>query len=227
MALAMPVSLLITSPSDAEGGSTVSAVRTVHAAQPHLQIAIYLRWRQDTDVRALRPLLHAGARDVISWDLDDDSSSVRDVFVRSSGTDVQERLATRISSIRDPLVRAALATCCGPSAPALSVDAMSRALSVSVWKLETSFRQAGLPSPRVSISMFRLIKAAELLGDARRPLARVARLLNFGSSGNLTKMLRRYTSLTPAELRARGAARHMLDAFFAGRLTSSQQRRDS
>src|SRR5581483_2431497 len=76
-------------------------------------------------------------------------------------------------------------------------------------------RHASLPSLAASISWSRLFVAARLLEDLHRPVGRVALHLGFASGSALRGMLKRYTGLTPGEVRCGGGLDRVIDAMCA------------
>ena len=66
-------------------------------------------------------------------------------------------------------------------------------------------RRAGLPPPRRLLLWMRILLAAEFLDDPGRPITAVARACGYAGDSSLRLALKRYTGMSPTELREKGA----------------------
>ncbi len=87
----------------------------------------------------------------------------------------------------------------------LTVDAVARALGLHRKTLAERCSLSGSLPPQLMLGWCRLLAAAVLLEDRGRLVDHVALELYFASGTAFRNMLKRYTGLSPAELRAKGA----------------------
>lgn len=66
-------------------------------------------------------------------------------------------------------------------------------------------RRAGLPPPKRLLAWMRILQAAEFLDDPDRPVSAVAAACGYAADSSLRLALRRFTGLTPTEMREQGA----------------------
>jgi AraC-like DNA-binding protein len=96
---------------------------------------------------------------------------------------------------------------------ALTVDGVARALGLHRKTLAERCSLAGTPAPQQMLGWCRLLAAAVLLEDRGRPVDHIALELDFPSGAAFRNMLKRYSGLSPAALRARGAITEMSRLF--------------
>jgi len=89
---------------------------------------------------------------------------------------------------------------CQVLAGSVSIDRTAQALNISVRSLQREMNSAGL-SFRDLTSAIRIERAAELLGDRRQNVGKIATLLGYSSSAHFARAYRRATSLSPTEFR--------------------------
>ncbi len=92
---------------------------------------------------------------------------------------------------------------------ALTVDGVARALGLHRKTLAERCSLAGTLPPQQMLGWCRLLAAAVLLEDRGRLVDHIALELDFPSGGAFRNMLKRYTGLSPAELRAKGTIPEM------------------
>lgn len=95
----------------------------------------------------------------------------------------------------------------------LSVDVAARALGLHRKTLAERCAVAGAPPPQQVLGWCRMLAAAILLEEAGRAVDHVALELGFASGAAFRNMLKRYTGLNPAELRARGTVTEVARQF--------------
>ncbi|HEY5490479.1 MAG TPA: AraC family transcriptional regulator [Gemmatimonadaceae bacterium] len=96
---------------------------------------------------------------------------------------------------------------------ALTVDGVARALGLHRKTLAERCALAGTLPPQQMLGWCRLLAAAVLLEDRGRLVDHIALELDFPSGGAFRNMLKRYTGLSPAELRAKGTITEMSRQF--------------
>jgi len=96
---------------------------------------------------------------------------------------------------------------------ALTVDGVARALGLHRKTLAERCSLAGTLPPQQMLGWCRLLAAAVLLADCGRLVDHIALELDFPSGGAFRNMLKRYTGLNPAELRAKGTIAEMSRQF--------------
>lgn len=95
----------------------------------------------------------------------------------------------------------------------LTVDSVARALGLHRKTLAERCSLAGTMPPQQMLGWCRLLAAAVLLEDRGRAVDHIANELDFPSGAAFRNMLKRYTGLNPAELRARGTIKEMSRQF--------------
>jgi len=96
---------------------------------------------------------------------------------------------------------------------ALTVDGVARALGMHRKTLAERCSIAGTLPPQQVLGWCRLLASAVLLADRRRVVDHIALELDFPSGAAFRNQLKRYTGLSPAELRAKGAIAEMSRQF--------------
>lgn len=82
---------------------------------------------------------------------------------------------------------------------------LARALHITPRTLSRWCRKAGLPPPKRLLAWMRILLAAEFLDDPGRPVSSVALACGYAADSSLRLALRRFTQMTPTELREKGA----------------------
>lgn len=82
---------------------------------------------------------------------------------------------------------------------------LAKALNITPRTLTRWCRRAGLPPPKRLLTWMRILLAAEFLDDPGRSVSAVAEACGYAADGSLRLALRRFTGLTPSELREGGA----------------------
>lgn len=92
---------------------------------------------------------------------------------------------------------------------------LAKTLHITPRTLTRWCRKAGLPPPKRLLAWMRILLAAEFLDDPGRPVSAVALACGYAADSSLRLALRRFTGLTPTELRERGAFAAASEAFLA------------
>lgn len=82
---------------------------------------------------------------------------------------------------------------------------LAKALHITPRTLSRWCRRAGLPPPKRLLAWMRVLLAAEFLDDPGRPVSAVALACGYAADSSLRLALRRFTGMSPTELRERGA----------------------
>jgi transcriptional regulator GlxA family with amidase domain len=204
--------VVIVEPWDAEGATTVDAVRQIRSRFPALPILIYCSLTTDS-ARQIAALCKAGADEVLMRGTDDIGSVLREVM----RTATLSRVASEVCRWVEPRVPAdammIVSYCAQHAATPLSVAGVARALGINRKTLLNRLASANLPAPGVVISWCRLLVAAWVLEQGERPIEQVALALGFGSGTGFRNMLRRYTGLRPSQLRSAGGFEAVAERF--------------
>ncbi len=206
-----PVGLLVVAARDAAGTATAPTVAVLHDLDPALRIVAYGR-AEGPEGHALFALATCGARAVVIRDREDAPEAFRSVLHAQAPDQLQEKLESRICSVRHPGARAALSWLLhATGSPGLGD--LARALSVTPRTLLNWFATEGLRSPAHVIALLRLLRVALAARDPRRTFEGLASTFGFASVANLRKSLHRHARLTLHDLRAEhsiGALLHLL-----------------
>lgn len=82
---------------------------------------------------------------------------------------------------------------------------LAKSFSITPRTLSRWCRKAMLPPPKRLLAWMRILLAAEFLDDPGRPVSSVAMACGYAADSSLRLALRRFTGLTPTELREKGA----------------------
>lgn len=174
----------------------VIAVAISNAALPHLLI----------------DGAHCGLTDVIVAG-HDDVAAILNAALRSSST--RRAAITTADAVAEglpPGPQRVIQVCLLHGADRLSVDSLARMLGVHRRSMSAWLQKRLLPTAGELISWGRLVAAAYHLDRSGDSVERIALDLGFASASGLHNMIRRYTGLTPTELRRGGAERAVLEA---------------
>jgi AraC-like DNA-binding protein len=167
--------------------------------------------------RALILLAHVGVQEVILRGYDDPATWFRKCsyeLSRASGPlPIMEYMAARLPTAVLPFVEYCLLHAEDPP----SVASAASALGVHRRTLVHRLSMAGFPTPRLVLSWCRLFVALDHVERLNRSVEDIAHTLHFGSRAALRRMCMRYTGLTLAELRRRGAVQTAV-RMFCGRV---------
>jgi AraC-like DNA-binding protein len=158
---------------------------------------------------------YAGATEVVIANFDDVGVTLSQRLATAQATAlgrqvmacVRELVPESVASLIDYFLRHAR------SAP--TVAAASHALGVHRKTLALHCSRAKCPGPSALACWSRLILAAQRLEDPGRTTERAALELRFPSASAFRNMLKRYTGLSPSEVRERGGSLCIVDLFTA------------
>ena len=139
--------------------------------------------------------------------------TVRRVLIEAATRCRNEHVWGEIAPLTPDRVRPIVAYGLKHSHQALTVDGVARALGLHRKTLAERCSLAGTLPPQQMLGWCRLLAAAVLLEDRGRLVDHIALDLDFPSGGAFRNMLKRYTGLSPAELRAKGTVSEMSRQF--------------
>ena len=139
--------------------------------------------------------------------------TVRRVLIEAATRCRNEHVWREIAPMTPDRVRPIVAYGLKHSHQALTVDSVARALGLHRKTLAERCSLAGTLPPQQMLGWCRLLAAAALLEDRGRLVDHIALDLDFPSGGAFRNMLKRYTGLSPAELRAKGTIPEMSRQF--------------
>lgn len=206
------VAAAIVEPRDADGLLTAPTVRWLREGFPHMPVIAYCTVAQI----AAADLLALAQADVSALVVQgiDDAGALLESALEDAGDRALARRAW--ASVRDDVPAAArpvVELCLASARQAPTVADVARALGVHRKTLGDRLARAGLPTPQAILGWCRLLLAARLMEDPHRPLERIALDLRFPGAASLRNMLRRYTGLSPREVRERGGFELVLASF--------------
>lgn len=197
----------------AGGALDFHGVRGLKLRFPRLTIVAYIAFAADR-ARDLFDAGRVGLDGLVLLERDDAPRAFAEILERAEARGLATLVRRRITTL-SPLARDALLITITRAAERLTPAALASLLLVSRRVLSQRLAAAGLPAPQALITWGRLIVAAHMLEDARRPADRVAAMLAFPSGSAFRNTCRRYLHATPHEIRGRGGAEHVLSLLLA------------
>jgi AraC-like DNA-binding protein len=197
--------------SAGEAPSAAPLIRTVRDRFPSVPVLAYCGALTPGTAREIHHAARAGARELVLRG-EDEGARIRAAVARAEGDSlaalVDRRLAPLVPGDARAVFRQALLRADRP----IPVTALARRLGVHRKTLAGRLARGGHPAPSRIVGWCRLLVAARRLEDPRRSVERVAAELGFASGAALRNMLRRYTGLRPADVRAAGGVEPVLRA---------------
>jgi AraC-like DNA-binding protein len=206
------VKLVICEPQDAEGNATGALIEDVIFNFPSVAtIGVVSRLKSEPDelLRTARTGVHA----LLFAEDRRTPLLVRRVLAEAATRSRNQHVWGDIEPMTPDRVRPMVAYGLNHSHQALTVDGVARALGLHRKTLAERCSLAGTLPPQQMLGWCRLLAAAVLLEDHGRPVEHIALELDFPSGAAFRNMLKRYTGLSPAELRARGTLAEMSRQF--------------
>src|SRR6476661_445900 len=202
--------VLIAVPGEAEVGRLV-AYEQFRAKYPHVPVvALFLQ-----GVSAHRGTLamgRAGVTELLSVDglLDVDALCLALGRCHTDGIShhVWQECSPRLPDALVTLLKTALR---GAHQP-LTASTLAAAAGMHERSLRKYCEDARIPSPQWIIGWARLLMAGHFLDEPGRTILQVAELLRYPSSCALRNQIRRYSGLSPRQLRARGSTKCLCEA---------------
>lgn len=203
---------LLVEPWDAAGADVAPVVLSLRHEFPSLPIIAYCPLSAEAMHEVLL-LTKAGVDDVLVREYEDPGTLLRGVLASARGRRTASEVLPTVAPHVMPEVLPIIACCLEHAGRPTSVADIARELGVHRKTLVNRMSVAGLPTPSAVIAWCRLLLAARLLEDPGRSVEHVALALEFGSGTALRNMLRRYTRLRPADVRAGGGLQSVLRLF--------------
>jgi len=197
---------------DRTGATTLGMVRTIREGFPSVPVVAYCALSPDSS-REILALARAGVNDLILRGVDDVGVALRSVIATAQEHCGAKHVLEAITPLVPPSVVPFLRYCLEHARQAVTVADAAAALGVHRKTLVDRLATAQLPTPSAMIAWCRLTLAAQMLEDPARSVEQVALLLDFSSAASLRNMLKRYTGLSPREVRENGGLRCVLHAF--------------
>jgi AraC-like DNA-binding protein len=212
-------SAVITEWHDVSGVTVDAAIRAMRSDYPTVPVLIYAPLTPD-GAHAMLAAARAGVADVVIANFDDVGITLGRRLALAQSTAVAERAMVRLVTLVPPSVAQLLDYFFRHARSAPSVAAAAVALRVHRKTLALHCARAGMPSPSALSCWARLILAGQRLEDPGRTTERAAMELGFPSGSAFRNMLKRYTGLTPSDVRERGGSVCLVE-LFAARLTTN------
>lgn len=210
LALTAGASIVVTQPTDRFANPTWPVVSEIRRSFPRLPVLGYCSLRSSLSGDIV-DLVRAGVHDIAVLDVDDSIVALRAKLAKARTIGTADwaflELAPLLNRYMAPLVQ----YCLSSASRATTVGELAAVLAVNRKTLVNWCREAGAPPPGNVVSWCRLLMVARLLEDQGRSTEHIALELGFPTAGALRAMLKRYTSLSPQELRESGGARFVLD----------------
>lgn len=188
-------------------------VRGLKLRFPRLTAVAYVAFAVDR-ARDLFDAGRVGLDGLVLLDRDDSPRQFAEILERAEARGLATLVRRRITGA-PPLVRDALLIAITRATERLTPASLASLLMVSRRVLGQRLAEAAFPPPQALTTWGRLIVAAHMLEDARRPADRVAAMLAFPSGSAFRNTCRRYLHATPHEIRRRGGAEHVLSLLLA------------
>jgi AraC-like DNA-binding protein len=206
------VGVVVVDLRDRLGAPTLHVVRAIREGFPSVPVVAYCSLTPETS-REILSLARAGVNDLILRGVDDVGVALRTVITTAQEHCGAKHVLDVIAPLVPPSVLPFLRYCLEHSRQTLTVADVAAALGVHRKTLVDRLATAGLPTPSAMIAWCRLTMVARLLEDPARSVEQIALLLDFSSAPALRNMLKRYTGLSPREVRENGGLRCVLHAF--------------
>jgi AraC-like DNA-binding protein len=158
---------------------------------------------------------------IIAAGHDDSPTQIVEVIERAMARGVGE-LVRPVVGAAPAVARDAALAVVARAYERLSPETLARLLGVRRRALTDSLAEAGMPAPQRLIAWGRLIMAARLLEDPDRKADAIALTLDFPSGSAFRNACQRYLGCTPQEVRSRGGAAYVIQAFASELATSSR-----
>lgn len=154
----------------------------------------------------------AGVDGLLIVDQDDSPAQLRGVMEQAEARGVAGLIRHRLGALH-PLARDAVLVAVTRAHIRLTSHRLADILSTTRRTLVAKLAQDRLPPPQKLISWGRLVVAAQMLEDRNRSADSIARILDFPSGSAFRNTCQRYLGATPSEIRAKGGAGFVVEAF--------------
>jgi AraC-like DNA-binding protein len=197
-----------------------AAVRSLHADYPSVPILVYAPLTPQ-GARDMLAATRAGACEVLIANFDDIGVTLGQRIALAQSSALANQIASRIAGLVPGSIALMMDYFFRQARRAPTVATAAQALGVHRKTLASHCARAGLPSPSALSCWARLILAAQRLEDPGRTTDRAAIEMGFPSGSAFRNMLKRYTGLSPSEVRERGGSVCIAE-LLTGRLVAAQ-----
>jgi AraC-like DNA-binding protein len=213
---------VVTEWRDAGGRSVDKAVRSLRADYPTVPILVYAPLTPQ-GARDMLEAAHAGATEVVIANFDDIGVMLSQRLASAQGTALARQIMSRVAGLVPESVALLLDYFFRHGRSAPSVTAVAAALGLHRKTLAQHCARAKLPTPSALSCWARLILTAQRLEDPGRTTERAALEVGFPSGSAFRNMLKRYTGLSPSQLREQGGSVCVIEMFAARLATGHVQ----
>jgi len=214
---------VVTEWHDATGATVDPAVRSLQADYPSVPVLVYAPLTPQ-GARDMLEATRAGASEVLIANFDDIGVTLAQRLARAQSAALTKRIMARAEGLVSEPVEMMMEYFLRQARTAPSVESAARALGMHRKTLALHCARCGVPSPNAFSGWLRLILAAQRLEDPGRTTAQAASELGFPSGPALRNMLKRYTGLSPSEVRERGGSVVLIELLIE-RLKAARARR--
>ena len=215
-----PATSVVTEWRDPAGGTADDTVRLLHADYPRVPILLYV----DLTPQSARDILaatRAGVSEIIIAGVDDLNDKLGQRLAAARSAALTSQVMSQVADIIPRSSTRLLEYLLGNARRAPTISATAQALGVHRKTLALRCARAGMPTPSALSSWARLMLAAQRLEEPGRTTERAALEAGFESGSAFRNMLRRYTDLSPSEVREQGGSL-LLSRLFVARLMNSR-----
>jgi AraC-like DNA-binding protein len=206
------VELAVLAYVDGQKVAVLSLAQQLRQRQRFLYVALYVDMRSMSASDVLDVGRHRLNR-IIVYGENDDLAGCMEMLHQLQDATLTSRVLHTLEGKVPNAIAAVVRQCLLSECRRLAVDDVAARLRVSRRTLVRRCQAAHCPAPAALISWCRLLYAAYLLDDWRRPIDHVADLAGFSSGVAFRNMLRRYTGLRPGELREHGGSEWLVECF--------------
>ncbi|MFN2397826.1 MAG: helix-turn-helix domain-containing protein [Gemmatimonadaceae bacterium] len=205
-------SVVVVEPRDVSGVLCGAELAALQAMFPTLPLVIYATVKAN-QMRDALALPQSTATRFLLADSEDDIEAIRRTL---SGAAKDARVDAILYQLRRCLPASVIPIvqyCLKNARLKLTVANVAEAIGIRRQAVDKRLRKAGMPSAAKVIVWCRLLQAASLMRFLKLSIERIAIKLGFGSAAGLRNALKRYTGLTPSEVRGRGGMECVLCEF--------------
>jgi AraC-like DNA-binding protein len=205
---------VITEWRDDAGGTIESAIRALRIEYPNIPVLVYAPLTPE-GAHDMLAAARAGAVDVIIANFDDVGITLGRRLASAQATTLADRIVERLATLVPLPVAQMLEYFFRHARTPPSVGGAAAALQVHRKTLALHCARARLPSPSALCCWARLILTSHRLEDPGRTTEHGAIEMGFPSGSAFRNMLKRYTGLSPAEVRERGGSMCLVEMLTA------------
>jgi AraC-like DNA-binding protein len=205
---------VVTEWRDDSGTTIESAIRAMRAEYPNVPVLVYAPLTPE-GAHDMLAAARAGAVDVIIANFDDVGITLGRRLASAQATTLADRIVERLATLVPLPVAQMLEYFFRHARTPPSVAGAAAALQVHRKTLALHCARVRLPSPSALCCWARLILTSHRLEDPGRTTEHGAIEMGFPSGSAFRNMLKRYTGLSPAEVRERGGSMCLVEMLTA------------